>query len=217
MNSDRDSWVRLLCLVALVIGTYVFLNSRALSEDLPASQPLSSLPPLIGEWAGHDVALSSDVLQVLGHGEFLTRIYRSVHEAPIDLYIAYFPSQKTGSTIHSPQNCLPGAGWTPVEYSTISLSRPDKSLMTINRYIIAKRMDRQLVLYWYQSHGRVVASEYSAKYYLVADSIRMDRSDGALVRVITGIKDGEDEESAERRAGGFTQQLVPLLDTYIPR
>jgi EpsI family protein len=74
-----------------------------------------------------------------------------------------------------------------------------------------------VVFYWYQAHGRVVTGEYSAKFYLVADSIRMNRSDGALVRVITPIANGEGQEIAERRAVTFTQHLVPLLDVYIPR
>ena len=89
--------------------------------------------------------------------------------------------------------------------------------MTVNRYVIAKGSERELVFYWFQSHGRVIASEYSAKFYLVADSIRMNRSDGALVRVITRIEQGESEESAGSRAVLFTQRLIPLLDSYIAR
>ena len=89
--------------------------------------------------------------------------------------------------------------------------------MIVNRYVIAKGLDRQLVLYWYQSHGRVVASEYKAKFYLVADSIQMNRSDGALVRVVTSINRGETETVAENRAVALTQSFLPLLDSYIPR
>ena len=91
------------------------------------------------------------------------------------------------------------------------------SPLTVNRYVIAKGLDRQLVLYWYQSHGRVVASEYAAKFYLVADSIRMNRSDGALVRVVTSINPGETEIAAENHAVAFTESSLPVLDSYIPR
>lgn len=217
MNSGRDSFVRFLCVAVLLIGSCLFLNARGQHENLPATQPLSSFPPIIGEWAGQDFPLSPDVLQILGDGQFLTRLYRSPGRSPIDLYIAYFPTQRTGSTIHSPQNCLPGAGWVPVESGRFSLLRSDGSPMTVNRYVIAKGSDRELVFYWFQSHGRVIASEYSAKFYLVADSIRMNRSDGALVRVITRIEQGESEESAGSRAVLFTQSLIPLLDSYVPR
>lgn len=217
MNSARGSWARVLCVAALIIATSVFLNLRSRGETLPSPPPLASFPLQIAGWAGQDVPLTSDVLDVLGKGDFLTRTYRSPAEPPMDLYIAYFPSQRTGSTIHSPQNCLPGAGWVPLASSTMYLPRADGTAMPVNRYIVAKGAERLVVFYWYQAHGRVVTGEYSAKFYLVADSIRMNRSDGALVRVITPIANGEGQEIAERRAITFTQHLVPLLDVYIPR
>jgi EpsI family protein len=154
---------------------------------------------------------------VLGDGEFVQRSYQTGAQSWFDLFVAYFPTQRTGSTIHSPQNCLPGSGWTPVEFNRIPLQRPGGGSISVNRYVIAKGLDRRLVLYWYQSHGRAVASEYAAKFYLVADSIRLNRSDGALVRIVTPIKLGETESSAESRAVAFTQSFLPLLDSYIPR
>jgi EpsI family protein len=89
--------------------------------------------------------------------------------------------------------------------------------MSVNRYVVAKGAERQLVLYWYQSHGRIVASEYFAKFYLVADSIRLNRSDGALVRIMTAVQKGETGNDAQARAVDFIRQLYPLLDSYIPR
>jgi EpsI family protein len=213
----RGSWVRVACAAALMMGASIFLNVRSRGEDLPTSRPLASFPLQVGEWAGQDVPLNSDVLQVLGKGDFLTRIYRAPAKPPMDLYVAYFASQRTGSTIHSPQNCLPGAGWAPIASSRMFLPRTDGSSMPVNRYIVEKGSDRLVVFYWYQAHGRVVASEYSAKFYLVADSIRMNRTDGSLVRVITPIDRDETEAIAENRAVAFTQHVVPLLDSYIPR
>jgi EpsI family protein len=137
----------------------------------------------------------------------------------MDLYIAYFPSQRTGDTIHSPKNCLPGAGWAPLESSHIHLQHPaGGSPLEVNRYILGMGDQRMLVYYWYQSHGRAVASEYSAKFYLVADAMRLNRTDGALVRILTPISTGKETvEDAERRAFGFAYSVVPLLDDYIPR
>src|SRR4029077_5978683 len=128
----------------------------------------------------------------------------------------FFPSQRTGDTIHSPKNCLPGSGWAPTQSGYTDLRRPDGSTITVNRYLIAKGSEQDFVLYWYQAHGRVTPSEYWAKIFLIADSIRRHRTDGALVRVVTPIGNGT-EESAEVRALEFTHQVLPLLDSYIPR
>jgi EpsI family protein len=137
-------------------------------------------------------------------------------EAPMNLYIAFFPSQRTGDTIHSPRNCLPGAGWVPTESGRIWIPTPAGKSIEANRYIVTQGLDRMLVLYWYQSHGRVTPSEYWAKYYLVADSLRLNRTDGALVRVITAIGRGEDAQKAEARAVKFSEAILPKLNKYIP-
>lgn len=138
-------------------------------------------------------------------------------EPTINLFIAYFPSQRAGDTIHSPQNCLPGAGWSPIENSRITLSIAGHPPFPANRYIIAKGDSREVVLYWYWAHNRGVASEYLAKYHLIDDSIRMNRSDGALVRISSVMLPGETPDVAESRLLPFTSSVVPLLDTYIPR
>jgi EpsI family protein len=163
------------------------------------------------------VALSPNVRQVLGEGDFLVRIYgRRSDEPYLDLFLAYFPSQRSGNTIHSPQNCLPGAGWLPVESGRIKLLRPNGKAITVNRYLIGKGLERRLVLYWYQAHGRVVASEYWAKFYLVADAIRMNRSDSALVRIVTVVDHNEALAHAQERAVEFAQEILPALDRCIP-
>jgi EpsI family protein len=104
-----------------------------------------------------------------------------------------------------------------VEASRIKLLRPDGKTITVNRYLIGKGLERRLVLYWYQAHGRVVASEYWAKFYLVADAIRMNRSDGALIRIMTPIVRNESPASAEQRCAAFVQEALPLLDGFVPR
>ena len=177
---------------------------------------MSSFPVRIGEWTGQDLAMSADVLSVLGPGDFLSRTYRAYGQPPIDFFVAYFPSQRTGDTIHSPKNCLPGSGWTPMDSSHITITGTNGTSISANLYLIEKGSDRQLVIYWYQAHGRAVASEYVAKFYLVADAIRMNRSDGSLVRVVTPIGNGEDPAAGEKRAVGFAKQIAPMLSRYIP-
>jgi len=211
------SWKRFLPVVLLLAATAALLRAGNANEIIPPHGDLASFPAAIESWRGMDVPMSAETLAVLGAGQFLVRDYRrSPVEPYVNLYIAYFPSQRTGDTIHSPQNCLPGAGWTPVKSGRLSVQRNDGAAISINRFIISRGLNRQLVLYWYQAHGRVTPSEYWAKIFLVTDSIRMHRTDGALVRVVTPIGNGT-EESAEARALEFTHQLLPLLDSYIPR
>lgn len=217
MSPNRNSWLRFLVPVALLVGAGVFLDQRSSPESVPPRAQLSSFPLTIGPWAGRDVDIPSEFLAVLGPGEFLSRIYRHAAAEPyIDFFMAYFPSQRTGDTIHSPKNCLPGAGWSPIDSARIWIERPGGPAIEANRYVLAKADSHMLVLYWYQSHGRSVASEYWAKYYLVADSIHMNRTDGALVRVITPVSSAETVNAAEKRAVSFSQKFLPELDRYIP-
>ena len=207
----------------LMLATALVLQAHSRSEYFPPRASLASLPLQIDGWKGTDDALDQQTLDILGPGEFLMRDYYSTSQTqPLDqpwinLYIAYFPTQKAGDTIHSPNHCLPGAGWIPTSRELVRLTRPDGSSFPVNRYVVAKTGERQLVLYWFQAHGRAVASEYWAKYYLVSDSVRMNRSDGALVRLMTPMLDGESPDAAQARMMKLGSQFLPLLDGCIPR
>ncbi len=213
------SIVRFLPVALILIATAIFLQARTHSEVFPARHKLASFPEQISGLEGTDVEIDSEALQVLGPGDFLLRVYRNekTDDIPLDLFIAYFPSQRAGDTIHSPKNCLPGAGWAPVQSTRVMMTSPSHAPFPVNRYVIAKGDSRKLVLYWYWAHDRGVASEYWAKYFLVADSIRMNRSDGSLVRIGTPIVPGETVESAQQRLMPFADSVIPLLGQYIPR
>ena len=212
------SWQRFVPVGLLLCACAAFLQARSTKEAVPPHKELAAFPKTIEAWQGKDIGLDQATLDVLGPGDFLMRDYeRSSSEPAVNLYLAYFPSQRTGDTIHSPQNCLPGAGWTPVESKQIAFATSNRTTIPINRYVIAKGPNRELVFYWYQAHGRVTPSEYWAKIYLVTDAIRMNRTDGALVRVITPIENANDEGVAQARASEFTQRVLPLLNSYIPR
>ncbi len=210
--------------VVLLVGG-IFLQRVSRAEVVPTRESLAACPMIIDNWSGQQAkAFDARTLQVLGVDEYVNRLYRNADGSLVGLYIGYYGSQRQGDTMHSPLNCMPGAGWTPVQFDRIripvttgaSASRAIGAAgsIPVNRYIIEKGLDRQVVIYWYQSHGRVVASEYWGKIYLVLDAIRMNRTDGALVRVITPIVTSEDQ--AERAAVGFAQALFPLLDRYLP-
>jgi len=217
--TKRSGGLRLGLAVGLIALTAILLHTRSSTEIIPSRLPLSSFPAQLGNWSGRDIPLDQDTLEVLGPGDFLLRGYRDPDgDLPyVDLFLAYFPSQRTGDTIHSPKHCLPGAGWIPEENDRVTLSLPGHSPFPANRYVISKAGAHKLVLYWYWAHDRGVASEYWAKFYLVKDAIRMNRSDGALVRITTDVLPSESPDAAEQRLLPFASTVFPLLDDYIPR
>jgi EpsI family protein len=209
---------RFLMVVLLLLAVAGFLHLRSGAENLPPHESLDKLPKILGSWVGTDVAIGADVREVLGSGDFLLRVYENSKAQPgVNLFVAYIPTQQAGDTLHSPQNCLPGAGWSPLESGTTVISLPGHSAFKAKRYIVEKNGDRQLIFYWYSAHGRAVASEYWAKFYLFVDSIRLNRSDGSLVRVITPMTSGEPVSVAEQRLLDFSANAVPILDQYISR
>ena len=191
-------------------------------ENIPLRKSFAEFPTMVGDWRGFpQKPMDDQVLAVLGVDDYLTRIYQKAGTEGVGLYVGYWQSQKQGDTIHSPQNCLPGAGWLPVSQGRLALDdAPNASSETvvINRYLIQKGLDRQLVLYWYQSHGRIVASEYWGRFFLVADAVRLNRTDGAVVRVVIPVA-GERpnaESVAEEHGKAFLRVLMPLLAEFLP-
>ena len=214
-----SSMFRFVLAAALIAVTAIVLQARGRNEIIPHGLQLLSFPVQLANWTSNDVVLDQATLDVLGAGDFLERVYEDpAGKLPyVDLFLAYFPSQRAGDTIHSPQHCLPGSGWNPDENVRVQISVPGHASFPANRYLISKAGARRLVLYWYWAHDRGVASEYWAKYYLVRDSIVMNRSDGALVRLVTDMFPGETPDAAQQRLLPFTTAIVPLLDDYIPR
>lgn len=210
---------RLLILSVCFLVTFGYTARAMRPELVPVRTPLATLPTTLAGWAGYDEPRFSEaILETLGVDEYVNRTYYADATPPVSLYVGYYASQRQGDTIHSPMNCLPGAGWEPVESRRIAVPIHElQSTVDVNRVVIQKGASRHLVLYWYQSQGRVVASEYWSKFYLVYDAIRTNRSDGALVRVITPMSSSQlDDAAAERRAVGFVQTLFPHLGRYLP-
>jgi EpsI family protein len=199
----------------VLVGATVLLHGVSHGETVVARKPLLDLPHVLGPWHGEDHPLNAQVLQVASVSDYANRLYVDQGGAAIQLYIGFYDSQRTGSTIHSPKNCLPGAGWDPVRSGDAKVSLPDGDVVTVNEYIVQQDQDRRMVFYWYQGRGRVVANEYSGKFWMVADAISRNRTDGALVRLVTSMSDGE--TNARARLTSFTQVLLPDLDEYIPK
>ena len=216
----------------LLLATALMLHSRGDHDNVPASQPLSQMPRTIGPWTSTDIPMQDDVLAILGKGDFLNRLYSGpavIPEAgvqtvsttsqaaiPVSLFIGYFASQRTGQSIHSPQNCLPGAGWAFESSQYTTLKADNGKEFTVGEYVISNGSTKQFVLYWYQAHGRSIANEYKAKFYMIADAIQMNRTDGAIVRVITPVMPQESVATARNRVIRFTSEMAPTLPRFIP-
>jgi EpsI family protein len=191
-------------------------------EETPPRAAFSAFPMKLAGWAGvEQPPLSKEVLDVLRADDYLMRAYHTPEHAWVGLYVGFWKSQRQGDTIHSPLNCLPGAGWEPVSQTTVKLADLTGVQLpgaTANRVVIQKGLDRQLVFYWYQSHGRIVGSEYWSKYYLVKDAVQLNRTDGAIVRVIAPIVNDSQaaEQQAERVASDFIKLLLAQLDGFLP-
>jgi EpsI family protein len=210
--------VWLTVLLALQGAAYYALASRP--ELTPYMPPLASFPNYIGMWRGvKDIPIDADTEAVLKADDVLNREYvASGSRVPVYFYIAYFKTQRTGATPHSPKNCLPGAGYEPVRApATVAIPVPGRAApLVANQYVVARGEDRVVVLYWYQSHNRIIASEFSAKFWLVADAIRYRRSDTAVVKVEVPVIGGDDEAGI-RTAVAFVRGAYPALEDQLPQ
>ena len=213
--------IRAVVLFAIFLAASGAIARAQRVEHVPARQSFTALPMTLNEWQGRtEPPLTDKELEVLGADDYVLRSYYTTDKAA-GLYMGYWATQKRGDTVHSPLNCLPGSGWEPLSHRALRIGVRDAASnreIEVNRYVIQKGIDRQLVLYWYQSHGRVIASEYWGKFYLVADSVRLSRSDTAIVRVVVPIADSSPtaEAAAERTGVEFVQVLFPTLGDYIP-
>ncbi len=216
--------VRAIILTCCLLITAWYLAHAQTAEAVPAHAQIELLPLAFDGWAGRDASpFSPQILAILGVDHYVTRNYWHQGGQPVGLYVGFYESQRQGDTMHSPLNCLPGAGWLPTSKSALTITALDGVQKTskdivVNRVVIERGLDRQLVLYWYQTHGRVIASEYWGKIYTVVDALRYNRTDAALIRVMTPLGDQPDlsEAAAQARAVQFVQALFPQLSHYLP-
>lgn len=205
--------VRVASLVLLVQGGLLYSSIR--QEVIPPSRPLAGVPRALGDWQfAEEGVVDAETMAILQADDTLIRTYVKDHVGA-NLFVAGFRSQRTGKAPHSPKNCLPGSGWQPLAEGVIPVDVNRGEPIVVNRYIIAHGDNRSLVLYWYQSRDRAVADEFKAKFWVMADALRYNRTDTALVRVIIPIVD-RDEAKAERQATDFVKSLYSTLLDYLP-
>src|SRR5579871_5185110 len=207
----------LILTIFLILQASVFYGFSRGSESIPPALPLNQFPTKLGSWQMvQQGVIEQEVKDILRADDYVTRYYSNSRNYA-DLFVAYFKSQRAGQTPHSPKNCLPGSGWIWTVSDTVSIQVPSRAEpIVVNRYIVSKDEDRAVVLYWYQSRDRVVASEYRAAALSVADALRYNHTDTALVRVTVPYRDPKDQQKAYQAGVQFIQTFFGTLRQFFP-
>lgn len=204
------SWRTAVTATLLALTLFAVYSAGKREPELLA-QPLSTIPEEIDGWRGvNDAKLDEQTESVLSASDYVYRTYQK-DGRQVDMFMAFYAMQRAGEAMHSPKNCLPGAGWEIWNYDTVEIP-VEGERVAINKYWIQRGRERMLVLYWYQNADRVIASEYSAKAFLVWDAVRTGRTSGSIVRVT--MPDQPDAEEAGRK---FAAELIPLVREVLPK
>jgi exosortase D (VPLPA-CTERM-specific) len=200
----------------LFVITAVMLPRPA--EVFPGRSGFSEFPTHVAAWSGRSEALEGIYLEKLKLDDYLLANYVNDSGQSINLYIAYYNSQRKGEAVHSPRSCLPGGGWQLREFDQHTLRdvRMNGQPLRVNRTLIELGDQRQLVYYWFEQRGRIVTNEFAVKWYLFWDALTRHRTDGALVRIIAALPPGGTEAVADRMLTDFASRLAPQLPRYIP-
>ena len=215
-----DQTTRNFFIICVLLGlTTGYLRLLPHGQDVPLRQDILTLNTQIGNWTGKPhIPFSPEVLEKLQVDDYLNRNYQNSRGETISLYIGYYRNQRQGDLIHSPQQCLPGGGWNITKREIISIPIQDgrRSHLRVNRFILQKDDEKMLAYYWYEGRGRTLTSEYLQKVYLILDAIRYNRTDEALIRLLTPIRNDNLAE-ADQNLRDFTQKLAPILShRYFP-
>jgi EpsI family protein len=189
-------------------------------HEAPLRAPLAeTVPARIGGWTGRDRVIAEEERRVAGMDDYLMRIYHApgAAEAALSVYVGYYRSQSRGRSIHSPKNCLPGAGWEVLTSGRMTVAGP-RGPAEVNRALLQNEGHRVLVLYWYQGRGRVSADEYAVKWHLLRDAAIGGRTEEALVRLIVPVHglDAESEKAAMEVAARAAGAVLPAVERALP-
>jgi exosortase D (VPLPA-CTERM-specific) len=216
VRDTRRTLLAATLLLVIALPASIALSGR--EEIIPDRTSFISFPLLRGNWVGMEGALESDILEALDYPDYIIADYRQADDPyPVNFYVAYYASQRAGSSIHSPRSCIPGGGW---KISDLTQQNMDEALgmsgLSVNRLIISKGEYSQLVYYWFDQRGRVLTNEYLAKWYLFQDGLTLQRSDGALVRLVTVVPPDTDIAVADARLQQFLRDFYPIMSDYLP-
>ena len=203
-------------LVLIFVGGALVNAWSYLGEAHVDRKDLNQFPDTVAAWqkTGNDQILDEATLKVLRASDYLLRDFSKPDGQIANLYVGYYATQRSGATYHSPLNCLPGSGWTLSEPGKATIPLADGTSFVANKYVIQNGDYKSLMIYWYQGRGRNVASEYWGKVYTVFDSVRLRRSDGAMVRVTVPIR--QSEAAAQQSAIEFASTASAILPEFVP-
>ena len=202
---------------AVMLLTMALLYMISQTENIYPNKPFSTFPKQIGQWSGQEQFFKDKIYAALGVDDSFLARYRSPDDRLVQLYVGFYQSQREGDLIHSPKNCMPGAGWNIVQTAIEIVDGFDTAPneRELIKLVLQKGAQKQIVLYWFQSRGRIIASEYMQKIYLVWDAITRQRTDGSFVRLIAPVQKG-DADSALEDLINFARLLDPVLNAYLP-
>ena len=201
----------------LVIIAFFLVNIIDQREEvIPIRKSLVTFPVSIGAWQGKQENLLPNITDFLNLTDYVLNNYSSGASLPVNLYVAYYESQRKGLSPHSPRVCIPGGGWSISDLNRVNIDLESGKTVPVNRVIIQNGEHKQLVYYWFKQRGRDIASEYWMKWYLLTDSLSRKRTDGSLVRITTPIGQKETIAIADERLRGFLSMVNPLMADYVP-
>ena len=212
----KSSWRFAALFVVLLLGGIIVHAWGSLGEARVERKELKDFPQQVGSWqqVGTDQKFDDQTLSVLKASDYLMRDYRSPNGLRGNFYVGYYASQREGATYHSPLNCLPGSGWVMSSPAKVTINAPGRAPFQANKYLIENGGTREILIYWYQGRGRMVASEYWGKIYTVLDSVTMRRSDGAMVRVM--VPAGSSEDRSLQAAMELAAHVSTALPQFVP-
>ena len=203
--------------VVLMVGTLAASQGIEFRDKVPIQKPLDQFPLTIGDWKGQRQALEQKFIDTLHFSDYTMIDYRNSKGQYVSFYVAYYASQTKGEGTHSPETCLPGSGWVFKKSGLASIDTGKGQVTQVNRAFMEKGDVRQLVYFWFPQRGRILTSLYQVKLYAFWDSLIKQRTDGALVRIITPVAEGEDLQNSEERLLAFGKLITPLIEEYIPK
>ena len=205
-------------LLVVMIPLSIMMGGR---EDVkPERQRFARFPLQIKDWKGVDVGMGQEYIDQLKFDDYIVGNYSQAGDRlPVNFYVAYYASQRKGASAHSPKSCMPGDGWRIGDFEQRQIGDHVTSLgehLMVNRAVISKGNNRQLVYYWFQQRGRIITNEYLMKWFLFWDALTQQRTDGALVRLVVSLPEGSDEADADKKMSAFLNVVFPKLENYVP-
>jgi len=204
--------------VLLLGATWGLSHGIEFREKIPINKSFEYFPVKVGEWSGTRQTMEQEFIDALDLSDYAIIVYQNSTGKSVNFYVAYYESQRKGESIHSPATCLPGGGWIFKQAGAVGipLLANDGGFMKVNRALMQKSGYKQLSYYWFPQRGRILTNAYQLKIFAFWDALTRQRTDGAMVRVITPVYELEELEEAEQRLQGFTLEIVPVLGEFLP-